>query len=60
MHNLIEYSKNDSKTSGSLWNYYKDILTDPITSSESLNIRQVLQGKQKMMEIQKKLNFLFH
>ena len=24
MYNLTEYSKNDSKTSGSLWNYYRD------------------------------------
>ena len=26
MNNLIEYSDNYSKTSGSLWQYYKDIL----------------------------------
>ena len=25
MYNLIEYSDNYSKTSGSLWKYYKDI-----------------------------------
>ena len=24
MYNLIEYSDNYSKTSGSLWNYYRD------------------------------------
>ena len=24
MYNLIEYSDNDSKKSGSLWQYYKD------------------------------------
>ena len=30
MHNLIEYSKNYSKSSCTLWNYYKDISTDPI------------------------------
>ena len=24
MHNLLEYSKNYSKTAGSLWNYYRD------------------------------------
>ena len=24
MYNLIEYSKNYSKTTGSLWNYYRD------------------------------------
>ena len=28
MYNLLEYSKNYSKTSGSLWNCYKDELTD--------------------------------
>ena len=24
MHNLLEYSKNYRKTTGSLWNYYRD------------------------------------
>ena len=24
MHNLLEYNRNDSMTSGSLWNYYSD------------------------------------
>ena len=28
MYNLLEYSKNYSKASGSLWNYYRDELTD--------------------------------
>ena len=28
MYNLLEYSKNYSKTFGSLWNYYRDELTD--------------------------------
>ena len=28
MYNLLEYSKNYSKTFGSLWNYYRDQLTD--------------------------------
>ena len=28
VYNLLEYSKNYSKTSGSLWNYYKDELTN--------------------------------
>ena len=35
MYNLIEYSKNYLKTSGSLWNFYKDIPIDSITNSES-------------------------
>ena len=28
MHNLLEYSDNYSKTSGSLWNHYKDQIND--------------------------------
>ena len=35
IYNLIENSKNYSKTSDTLWNYYKDVLVDPITNSES-------------------------
>ena len=31
MYNLIEYSDNYSKTSGSLWQYYKDDFNDNIT-----------------------------
>ena len=34
MHNLIEYSDNYSKTSGSLWKYYKDDPNDKIEDSE--------------------------
>ena len=29
MYNLLEYSKNYRKTTGSLWNYYRDELSDP-------------------------------
>ena len=35
MYNLIEYSDNYSKTSGSLWQYYKDKPNDKLTDSES-------------------------
>ena len=45
MYNLIEYSKNYSKTSGSLWNYYKDVSTDPITNSESSKYKTSIMGK---------------
>ena len=45
MYNLIEYSKNYSKTSGTLWNYYKDISTDPITNSESFKYKTSITGK---------------
>ena len=36
MCNLIEYSDNYSKTSGSLWQFYRDDRNDNITQSESL------------------------
>ena len=43
MYNLLEYSKNYRKTTGSLWNYYRDEPSDPLSSnSKSLNTRQVL------------------
>ena len=35
MYNLIEYSNNYSKTSGSLWQYYKDEPNDNLADSES-------------------------
>ena len=36
MYNLLEYSKNYRKTTGSLWNYYRDEPSNPLSSySES-------------------------
>ena len=35
MYNLIEYSSNYSKISGSLWQYYKDDPNDNLANSES-------------------------
>ena len=37
MYNLIEYSDNYSKTSGRLWQYYKDKANDNLADSESFN-----------------------
>ena len=34
MYNFIEYSNNCSKTSGSLWHYYRNELNDNLTESE--------------------------
>ena len=34
MYNLIEYSDNYSKTSGTLWQYYRDQPHDNLTDSE--------------------------
>ena len=35
MHNLIEYSKKYRKTTGSLWNYYGDELSDDDTNDNN-------------------------
>ena len=45
MYNLIEKSENYSKTSVTLWNYYKDISTDPITNSESFKYKASITRK---------------
>ena len=37
VYNLLEYSKNYSMTSGSLWNYYRDELTDETNDINNLN-----------------------
>ena len=45
MYNLIEYSDNYSKTSGSLWQYYKDYPTDNLADSESFKYKVKITGK---------------
>ena len=54
MYNLIEYSKNYRKTTGSLWNYYRDKPNDfpannynanPIPNSESFKYKSNITGK---------------
>ena len=45
MYNLIEYSVNYSKTSGSLWQYYKDYPNDNITQSESFKFKIKITGR---------------
>ena len=54
MYNLLEYSKNYRKTTGSLWNYYRDepndfsannCNTNPITNSESFKCKNSITGK---------------
>ena len=40
MYNLLEYSKNYRKITGSLWNYYRDKSSNPLSSnSESLKTK---------------------
>ena len=45
MYNLIEYSDNYSKTSGSLWQYYKDDPNDNMENSESFKHKIKITGK---------------
>ena len=45
MYNLIEYSHNYSKTSGSLWQYYKDETNDNLADSESFKSKVKITGK---------------
>ena len=54
MYNLIEYCKNHRKTTGSLWNYYRDKSNNPadnnynaypITYCESFKYKRGVTGK---------------
>ena len=44
MYSLLEYSKNYRKTTGNLWNYYRDEPSDPLSSnSESFKYETSIQ-----------------
>ena len=46
MYNLLEYSKNYKKATGSLWNYYRDQPSDHLsTNSESFKYKTSIVGK---------------
>ena len=46
MYNLLEYCKNYKKTTGSLWNYYRDEPSNPVNnSSESFKYKTSILGK---------------
>ena len=45
MYNLFEYSTNHRKTTGSLWNYYRDETSNPLFSnSESFKYKTSITG----------------
>ena len=45
MYNLLEYSKNYKKTTGSLWSYYRDEPSDPLSSdSQSFKYKASITG----------------
>ena len=64
MYNLIEYSKDFSKTSGILWICYKNISIDPITNSESFKYKTSItektanDGNKKQVEVSVPLKHL--
>ena len=45
LYNLIEYSDNYSKTSGSLWKCYRDEPIDNLADSESFKSKIKITGK---------------
>ena len=46
MYNLLEYSKNYKKTTGSLWNFYRDEPSNPLSlNSESFKYKSSYVGK---------------
>ena len=45
MYNLIEYSDNYSETSGSLFQYFKDVPNDNLTDSKSFKYKVKITGK---------------
>ena len=46
MYNLLEYSKNYRKTTGNLWNYYRDEPSNPLSSnSVSFKYKSSILGK---------------
>ena len=64
MHNLIEYSDNYSKTSGNLWQHYRDEPNDnsrdsePFKSNIKITESTPANGKAKNVEIAVPLKFL--
>ena len=64
MYNLIEYSDNYVKTSGSLWQYYRDEPNDNLANSESFKFKVKITGKtpnddnEKDVEIMVPLKYL--
>ena len=49
MYNLMKYSDNYSKTSGSLWQYCRDDPSDNITEPESFKFKIKIKGKKLLL-----------
>ena len=59
MYNLIEYSDNYSKTSGSLWQYYRDEPNDNLADSESFKSKTKIAGKTPAAGNEKDVEIMF-
>ena len=55
MYNLIEYSNNYMKTSGSLWQYFRDKPDDNLANFESCKSKIKITGKLLIRTIKKML-----
>ena len=53
IYNLIKYSNNYSKTSGSLWQYYRDDPNVILTNSESFKLKIEITAKLLLLVIQR-------
>ena len=49
MYNLTEYSGSYSKTSGSLWQYYKNEPNDNLANSESFKFKVRITGQEALL-----------
>ena len=58
MYNLIEYSDNYSKTSGSLWQYYRDEPNDNLANSESFKFKVKITGKTPAADCEKDVEII--
>ena len=58
MYNLIEYSDNYVKTSGSLWQYYRDEPNDNLANSESFKFKVKITGKTQAADNEKDVEIM--
>ena len=49
MYNLTEYSGSYPKTSGSLWQYYKNEPNDNLANSESFKFKVKITGQEALL-----------
>ena len=59
MYNLIEYSDNYAKTTGSLWQYFRDEPDDDLEDSESIKSKIKITGKTPDDDNEKDVEIMF-